>query len=169
MLLASILLVTVTLGQIPAVADIALMDQHGVSDRLAAHRDHVVVVMVVTGKRLRNLKAWEKELRESYPEVHFLRIADIPEEPPVTREQVAEKLAKRVPEDISILIDIERRWAGEMKLDTGRPNLLLFDEEGKLAAAFRALGMKYENGSGPNLFIYDMVIFGPEVGLLFHL
>jgi hypothetical protein len=39
----------------------------------------------------------------------------------------------------------------------------------ELAAAFRALGMKYENGSGPRLFIYDMVIFGPEVGLLFHL
>ena len=68
---------------------------------------------------------------------HFLRIADIPEEPPVTREQVADKLAKRVPEDIRILIDIERHWARELELDTGRPNLLLLDKEGKLAAAFR--------------------------------
>jgi hypothetical protein len=136
MLLASILLVAATVGQTPAVADLELMDQHGVPDRLAAHRDHVVVVMVVTGKRLRNIKAWEKELREEYAEVHFLRIADIPEEPPVTREDVARKLVKRVPEEISILIDIERRWARELELDTDRPNLLIFDADGRLAAAF---------------------------------
>ena len=39
----------------------------------------------------------------------------------------------------------------------------------ELSGAFRAIGMKYEEGSDNELFIYDMVIFGPEVGFLFHL
>jgi hypothetical protein len=39
----------------------------------------------------------------------------------------------------------------------------------ELTGAFRALGMKYETGTDNELFIYDMVIFGPEVGFLFHL
>ena len=56
--------------------------------------------------------------------------------PPVTREQVADKLDKRVPEEVPILIDIERRWARELELDTERPNVLLFDREGRFVAAF---------------------------------
>lgn len=28
--------------------------------------------------------------------------------------------------------------------------------------------MKYETGSGLNRFVYDMIIWGPEVGFLFH-
>jgi hypothetical protein len=137
MFLASILLGAAVLGQAPAVAELELVDQHGVADSLAAHRDHQVVVMVVTVGRLRNLKAWEREIRQRHETIRFLRIADIPDEPPVTRERVARKLAARVPEEISILIDMERRWARELELDTGRPNLLLFDREGKLAASFR--------------------------------
>jgi hypothetical protein len=137
MLLASILLGAAVLGQAPSVADLELTDQNGASDSLAAHRDHVVLVMVVTAKRLRNLKAWEKELREPYEGIHYLRIADVPEAPPVTHEQVARKLAARVPEGVPILIDLERRWSREMELDTGRPNLLLFDRHGRLSAAFR--------------------------------
>lgn len=39
----------------------------------------------------------------------------------------------------------------------------------ELGLAFRAIRMKYESGSDNELFIYDMVIFGPEVGFLFHL
>lgn len=38
----------------------------------------------------------------------------------------------------------------------------------ELGAAFRAFGMKYETGSGPSRFTYDMIIWGPEVGFLFH-
>jgi len=137
MLLASILLAAAALGQAPAVAGLELADQYGVTDSLDAHRDHVVVVMVVTAKRLRNLKGWEKELRARYDDLHYLRIADVPGEPPVTHEQVARKLAKRVPEDVPILIDIDRRWAEELQLDTGRPNLLLIDRDGRLIANFR--------------------------------
>jgi hypothetical protein len=38
----------------------------------------------------------------------------------------------------------------------------------ELVAAFRAFGMKYETGSGPSRFVYDMIIWGPEVGFVFH-
>jgi len=38
----------------------------------------------------------------------------------------------------------------------------------ELGAGYRALGMKYETGSGSDLFVYDMVIFGPQIGLAFH-
>ena len=38
----------------------------------------------------------------------------------------------------------------------------------ELGLAFRALGMKYETGSGRDRFVYDMIIWGPEIGFLFH-
>jgi hypothetical protein len=38
----------------------------------------------------------------------------------------------------------------------------------ELTLGYRALGMKYETGSGKNLFVYDMVIFGPQLGLVFR-
>jgi hypothetical protein len=38
----------------------------------------------------------------------------------------------------------------------------------ELALGYRALGMKYETGSGKDLFVYDMVIFGPQLGLVFR-
>lgn len=38
----------------------------------------------------------------------------------------------------------------------------------ELALAFRALGMKYETGSGLNRFVYDIITWGPEIGFLFH-
>jgi hypothetical protein len=52
---------------------------------------------------------------------------------------VAEKLSARVPEGVSVLIDIDRRWAAALDLDTGRPNLLIIDPEGRLTATFRGL------------------------------
>jgi len=36
-----------------------------------------------------------------------------------------------------VLIDIERRWARDLQLDTSRPNLLLFDRHGKIVARER--------------------------------
>lgn len=38
----------------------------------------------------------------------------------------------------------------------------------ELTLGYRALGMKYETGSGRDLFVYDMVIFGPQLGLVFR-
>ena len=119
------------------VAGVTLTDQRGRTDRLVDHRDRVVLVMVVTAKRLRNLKAWERDLHERFEALDFLRVADVPSEPPVTVEQVSAKLVRRVPERVSILIDIERAWATQLELDTQRPNLLLYDRQGRLAAQFR--------------------------------
>ena len=39
----------------------------------------------------------------------------------------------------------------------------------ELDVGYRALGMKYETGSGNELFVYDMIIFGPQIGLVFHI
>ena len=64
-------------------------------------------------------------------------MADVPDDPPVTYQDVANKLADRIPEGVSVLIDVDRRWATELDLDTGRPNILLIDREGNLAARFR--------------------------------
>jgi len=36
-----------------------------------------------------------------------------------------------------VLIDIDRRWARKLELDTLRPNLLLFDRHGELVARER--------------------------------
>jgi len=38
----------------------------------------------------------------------------------------------------------------------------------ELGLAFRAFGMKYETGSGTDRFVYDMIIWGPELGFVFH-
>lgn len=38
----------------------------------------------------------------------------------------------------------------------------------ELGAGYRAIGMKYETGTDDDLFIYDMTIFGPQIGALFH-
>ena len=137
LLLSTVILGALTVGQAPAVAEVELLDQHGVADRLADHPDRIVVVMVVTARRLRNLKGIEQDLHERYDDLHYMRIVDIPEDPPVTHEKVAAKLDKRVPEEVPILIDIDRRWATDLELDTGRPNVLIFDREGRFVAAFR--------------------------------
>lgn len=134
----TILLLAGLLAGAPAeVLDLELRDQHGGSDRLAAHRGEVVVVMVVTARRLRNLKGWERDLRERYEDLRFMRVVDVPADPPVSYDDVASKLVKRVPEGIAVLIDMNRGWATALDLDTGRPNLLLFDRDGHLAARTR--------------------------------
>lgn len=38
----------------------------------------------------------------------------------------------------------------------------------ELGGGYRVIGMKYETGSGSDLFIYDMTIFGPQIGVTFH-
>ena len=38
----------------------------------------------------------------------------------------------------------------------------------EVTLGYRALGMTYETGNGRDLFVYDMVIFGPQLGLVFR-
>jgi hypothetical protein len=118
-------------------AEIELPDQLGGSDSVTAHRGQVTVAMVVTAARLRNLKAWRRDLEERLDGIDFVLIADIPIDPPASLDRVVAKLAERVPNEVPVLIDLERRWAVELGLDTDRPNILLFDREGRLVASFR--------------------------------
>ena len=141
----SILLLVLTLGAVSPgaardvgpLAELRLRDQRGQEDSLGSHRGRVVLVTVVHAKRLRKLKGWEAALRERLDGVDYIRIADVPADPPVTHDQVAEKLRERVPEDVSVLIDLERKWALSLELDTDQPNLLIFDREGRLVSSYR--------------------------------
>jgi hypothetical protein len=132
-----VLLAGLSLGHVPAVADTPFVDQHGRVDRVSAHREHVVIAMVVSARRLREIRAWEKSLRGHYDDLHYIRIADVNETRAPSRSAVAEKLRKRVPEDVSILIDVDRRWFQELQLDTDHTNLLVFDGTGALRAMVR--------------------------------
>jgi hypothetical protein len=114
-----------------------LPDQFGHEQGLAQHRGSAVVALVVTAKRLRAIKGWELDLKERLPDVGFLRVVDVPEEPPVTWERVAGKLRERVPRQVPIGIDLERRWAAAYSLDTAEVNVLVFGPDGQLAARFR--------------------------------
>lgn len=38
----------------------------------------------------------------------------------------------------------------------------------ELLLGYRAIGMDYESGEGETLFVYDMSIFGPQIGFLFR-
>jgi hypothetical protein len=116
--------------------DIQLRDQNGDPDTLAAHRGRVVVVMVVDAKRLRNLRPWARELRERFDEIETMLIAEVPADPPTTYERVVGKLSERIPDDVSVLIDMERLWATTLDLETSRPNLLLVDRNGSLVASY---------------------------------
>jgi hypothetical protein len=133
----AVLMVGLLLGIPTDLAELALPDQNGNRDSLVAHRGKVVVAMVVTARRLRNLKGWERDLRSRFEEVDFVRVADVPADPPVTYRDVADKLATRVPDEVPVLIDLDRRWSSALGLDTGRPNILLIDPDGHLVASYR--------------------------------
>lgn len=122
---------------------VQLRDQYGSTDSLAAYRGNVVVVMVVDAKRLRNLRPWARELRSQFETLNTILIAEVPVDPPTTYERVVEKLNERIPDDVSILIDMESLWAQTLDLDASRPNLLLVDRAGKLSATYRG---KHEPG-----------------------
>lgn len=126
-------------SSIDVVTGLELRDQYGERDSLARHRGDVVVVMVVNAKRLRNIRPCEQQLRERFEDIHFLRIADVPEDSPATHESVAARLSQHVPEGVSVSIDLDRVWATELGLDTGRPNLLIIDRDGRLVDTFRGL------------------------------
>lgn len=123
----------------PSAADglreVRLVDQYGAEDRLVDHLGRPVVVIVVTARRLRNLKAWERDLRARFDDLDIVRIADVPADSNASLNDVAERLRERVPDGVSVLIDMDRLWATALALDTSRPNLLLFGPDGALRSA----------------------------------
>ena len=62
--------------------------------------------------------------------------------PRPSHEQVAEKLRKRAPEGVSIMIDLDNRWATAFSLDTEEPCVLIFGSNGELLASFRGRANK---------------------------
>lgn len=110
-----------------------LRDQFGAS---AGHGDNlgsVQLAIVVSAKRLRRIKRWEKKIRKHYATIPLLRVADVPHTAPVEYDVVAAKLRKRLPDDINVLVDIDGHWSSEYDLDTRVPNVLVFDAAGELA------------------------------------
>jgi hypothetical protein len=139
-LLLTAMFLSATAADQPARFDemshVKFRDQYGHEECLADHRGTVVVVMVVTAKRLRNIRPWERDLRQHFERIDYLRITDVPEDSPASYEQIAAKLTERVPDGVSVSIDRDRLWATTLGLDTQRPNLLLIDADGRLVETF---------------------------------
>ena len=113
----------------------AVLDQYGQTVTLNAGPPAVRVAIVVSAKRLRRIKKWEQALRSRFPDLPVIRIADVPQSAPTDYENVAEKLRKRLPEDLSVGIDLDSAWAKILELDTSVPNILVFDSQGRLDAS----------------------------------
>lgn len=124
----------------PATAGFAeaqLLDQRGRPDSIAAHRGGPLVLLVADVRRLRPLKGLEVDLRKRFPKLEFVRVADVPATPPTTYEKVVSRLRGRVPEEVGILIDMERTVARGLCLDTAEPNVVLLDAQGDVTQRFR--------------------------------
>jgi len=119
------------------LASAPLRDQRGATHRFVEQRGAPVVVLVVTARRLRQAKEWEVQLRRAHAELPFVRVGDVPAAPKTTYDKVASRLRGRVPEDVAVLIDVERSWARAFELDTEEVNALVFDRELRLVARVR--------------------------------
>jgi len=124
-------------GSESPIAALELRDQYGNTNSLLRQRGSAVVAVVVSVKRLAMIERWERDLSERVPGIRFLNIADLPDDVPVDTGRTAATLRKRVPDGVPVLMDADRRWATSYGLDTGLPNLLVFDADGRLLARFR--------------------------------
>jgi len=109
-----------------------LSDQFGNEIGLDTDAGRVRVAIVVSARKLRRIKPWEQAMREEFPDLVVIRIADVPRSSPTDYDNVAEKLRKRLPADVPVGIDLEGQWAEALGLDTSVPNVLVFDADGKL-------------------------------------
>ena len=128
--------------QFPEPGQLALIDQFGERGGLATDADGLQVAIVVSAKRLRRLKPWEQAIRQIDAEVPIVRVADVPRTAPTEYESVAEKLRKRLPEDVNVLVDLEGIWAAAYALDVNVPNVLIFDGSGALLAVHSGMYKK---------------------------
>jgi hypothetical protein len=114
-----------------------LADQFGQLVSLAAFGQEPVLAIVASGRKIRHMEGWERGLREQYPDLVSVRVADIDDEPRPTYERVAVLLRDKAPPDVSVMIDLDNLWAEEYSLDTREPCLLLFNASGELVGEFR--------------------------------
>lgn len=148
-LIAVLAVVALAAPAAPVAGDLPeLLDQFGAPVGLDRDAGVVQVAIVVSAKKLRRIKPWEKAMRAEFPDLAIVRIADIPRTSPTKYETVAEKLRKRLPEDVPVGIDLDGAWAESLGLDTSIPNLLVFDSNGELV--YRQSGM-YKKSRYPSL------------------
>lgn len=121
---------------------LTLFDQFGETGGVATDADGLQVAIVVSAKRLRRLKPWERAIREIDTEVPIVRVADVPRTAPTEYENVAEKLRKRLPPDVNVLVDLNGVWASAYGLDVNVPNVLIFDAAGTLVAVHSGMFKK---------------------------
>lgn len=114
-----------------------LPDQFGNTDSLGNYAGKPVLAIVVNVRKLRWVGRWEESLRATLPGLVSVRVADITDEPPPEQEKVVELLQKRVPPEVSVLIDMDNTWASTYELDTKEPCLVLFDANQNIVARFR--------------------------------
>ena len=122
-------------GAIDSAVDIeslALKDQYGVVGGLDSTAGELQIAIVVSAKRLRRIKPWEQAIRNFNDDLQLIRVADIPRSAPTEFSSVAAKLKKRLPEDLSVLVDLEGIWVNAFALDSSVPNILVFDGNGQL-------------------------------------
>ncbi len=133
LLLAGLLLPMTLLGfnasGLPSVDD-----QFGDAVGVENSGSDVQVAILVSAKRLRRIKKWEKALRERFPDLAIVRVADVPRNAPTEYEVVAEAFRKRLPPDLSVGIDLAGAWASELQIDPAVPNVLVFAGDGELEA-----------------------------------
>ena len=115
----------------------AMPDQFGKELGLQNYSGQALLVIVVSARKARHIERWEQALRKKYPHLLSVRVADVSSEPKPDFEQVAKKLRTKAPKDVSILIDMDNRWALEYELNTDEPCLLIFSPEHEITAQFR--------------------------------
>lgn len=93
-----------------------LQDQFGNSGSLNDYSGQAILAITASSRKLRWIGRWERTLRAELPELVSIRIADITDEPRPAEAKVAEMLRKRVPENVSILIDLQNNWASTYEL-----------------------------------------------------
>jgi hypothetical protein len=114
-----------------------LRDQYGQNSGLGDYSGAPVLAIVATPRKLRWIGKWEAAIRADIPELMSIRIADVTDRPTPDYQKVADLLRKKVPEDISVLIDLQSQWASHYTLDTGEPCLVLLDSNHSVIAKFR--------------------------------
>jgi len=112
----------------------AVIDQFGQPVSLSDSEPTVRVAILVSAKRLRRLRKWETALRNRFPQLDILRVADVPRDAPTRYEDVAEVFRKRLPEDVGVGIDLAGDWASQLEVDPSVPNILVFAGSGDLEA-----------------------------------
>jgi len=133
LVVASAVVEVVSEGRAAALAA-RLRDQNGRPGGFEPAGRQATVVFVVSAARLKRLREWEASLRKRFEGLRFVRVADVPpSRPPARYEDVAKRLRKHVPAEVSVLVDVDRVWATGFGLDSRQVNLLVFDRTGRLA------------------------------------